>query len=194
MNDFVSAEQPKPRTWPTVIGVLGLLWSGISLASGVWSLVVELTGAVPSSMAPGPIERVVGVLGLLVAGLLLLGSVQLLRRKAMGIQLLRAWVPLSLVMGLAGVGMLVKNRDAFEKAVRESLEKAAEESEKQTGHRGTEMPEGMPAAMWAGSVACGGIMAILPPLVPVIFVFGRRGREAMAEWSTAGSPWQLPQA
>jgi F0F1-type ATP synthase assembly protein I len=56
------------------------------------------------------------------------------------------------------------------------------------------MPEGMPAAMWAGSVACGGIMAILPPLVPVIFVFGRRGREAMAEWSTAGSPWQLPQA
>lgn len=194
MNDFVSAEQQKPRTWPTVIGVLGLLWSGISLASGVWSLVVELTGAVPSSMAPGPIERVVGVLGLLVAGLLLLGSVQLLRRKVMGIQLLRAWVPLSLVMGLAGVGMLVKNRDALEKAVRESLEKAAEESEKQTGHRGTEMPEGMPAAMWAGSVACGGIMAILPPLVPVIFVFGRRGREAMAEWSTAGSPWQLPQA
>lgn len=196
MNEFAPVDR-QPRTWPTVIGVLGVLWGGIGLASGLWSLVVELSGNMPASQMAfsGPVEQVAGVLGLLVASLLLVGSIQLLRRKPMGIRIIRAWIPLSLLVGLFGVGLFVKNRDAFEKGFLEAMKQAAEESEKTTG-RPAPMPIGdetFASAIWVSSAACSGVMALLPPLVPVIFVYGRRGREAMSEWSVAGSPWQMPQ-
>lgn len=191
--DSASLEQ-KPRQWPVVIGVLGILWGGLGVVSGLWSLVAELSGAVPAAGMNGPLERAVGVVGLLVSCMLVFGGIQLLRRKPMGVQLVQAWIPLGLILGLVGVGLMVKNREAMERAFREGMENAAEESEKKTGRPGPQMPEGFASAMWASSVACGGLGAIIPPLVPVFFVFGRRGREAMAEWSKAGSPWQLPQA
>jgi hypothetical protein len=182
------------RQWPTVIGILAILWGGVGCLSGVWSLIAELAGVSPTPGLVGPLERAVGLLGLLIAGLLVVGGIQLLRRRPMGVQLIQAWIPLRLIVGLIGVGLLYRNRDAFEAATQEAFERQAEESSKRSGQPAPEIPPQMVTFMWGTSVACGGLAALIPPLVPALFVFGRRGREAMAEWSVPTSPWQPPTA
>lgn len=180
------------RQWPTVIGILAILWGGLGCVSGVWSLIADLAGLAPTPGLTGPLERAVGVLGLLIAGLLVVGGIQLLRRKPAGVQLIRAWVPLSLIVGLIGVGLLYRNRDAFEAAAEEALERQAEEASKRSGQAAPEIPRQMITFMWGSSVACGGLGALVPPMVAAFFVLGRRGREAMAEWSSATWPMQPP--
>lgn len=182
--------ETKPRQWPTVIGILAIVWGGFNLISSVWSLVAILVGRTAPGMTTGPVDIALSALGMLLAGVLVAGGIQLLRRRPSGVQLVQTWIPLALVLSLVGVGMLVKNRDAFEVAVREAIQAQAEEASKRSGKPAPEMPKEMATAMWGSSVACGGVFALVP-LVPAFFVFGRRGREAVAEWSAApADPWR----
>jgi hypothetical protein len=43
----------------------------------------------------------------------------------------------------------------------------------------------MISGLVAFQIGCGGVLAAVPPLVMAIFVFGRRGGEALTEWSAA---------
>jgi hypothetical protein len=49
------------------------------------------------------------------------------------------------------------------------------------------LPQGMERLMFSVGVGCGGLAAIVPPGIAAVFVFGRRGREALAEWSASGA-------
>ena len=195
MSDPSAVEylSPQPRQWPTVIGILAILWGGVGLVSALWGLVASAMGKAQPGFAQGSLGKAFFVLGSLLSAMILVGGVQLLRRKASGVQLVQAWIPLAILLGAANVIHMVVDREQFEGALREAMEQQMEETSKRTGKPAPQLPEGMVAFMWGSSVACVGLAALVPPLIPVFFVFGRRGREAVAEWTASASgPWQPP--
>jgi hypothetical protein len=177
--------EPEPRQWPKVLGVLAALWGAMGLVSS--SLAVAGIGqeAQPPIMRGGVGSALSAVTALL-AQALVAGGVQLLRRRPSGVQLIRAWVPLSALAQGAVLAVMLTHRDAFEQAFREEMERQAEARAAKSGQAAPVMPQGMERLMFSAGVGCGGIAAVVPPAIVAFFVFGRRGREALAEWSAPG--------
>jgi hypothetical protein len=178
-SEFLEAA---PRTWPKVLGILGILWGFIGAITSTLAVAGVGREAQPELLRGG-FGSALSVVGLVLAIMVLVAGVQLLRRRASGVELLRAWAPLTaLVQGLLVV-LMFTHRPEFERAYREQLERDHEARAAKSGEAATKLPEGMEKAMFAVGAACGGVTAIVPSLVVAIFVFGARGREAVAEWS-----------
>jgi hypothetical protein len=175
--------EPEPRRWPLVLGILGLLWGGIGVVISAMALAGVGREAQPEIMR-GSLGSAFSMLGLALAVMVLVAGVQLLRRRASGVQLLRAWAPLSALAQGVVVVLMFTHQAEFERAYREQLER---ENEARAAKSAEKLPEGMEKAMFAGAAGCSGLTAIVPPLVVAIFVFGARGREAVAEWSAGSS-------
>jgi hypothetical protein len=171
--------EPAPCCWPLVLGILGLLWGGVGFFSAVLALVGAGDAVTPAAMRGG-LGTALTVYGSLVAILLVAGCVQLIRRKAAGVQMLQAWVPLAVVVSLAGVGRMVAYREEFEAAIQESLQVEMDRQAEKTGRAAQQFPEGMARTMLGVQLGCAGLIAVVPPIVVAVFVFGSRGRDAVA--------------
>jgi hypothetical protein len=177
--------EPAPRTWPKVLGILGMLWGFIGAITAALA-VAGVGRAAQPPILQGALGTLTSLMGLALAIVVLVAGVQLLRRRAIGVRLLRAWAPLTtLAQGLVVV-LMFTHKPEFERAYREQLERDNEARAAKAGQATVKLPEGMEKAMFAVGAGCGGFTAIVPSLVVAIFVFGSRGREAVAEWS-AGS-------
>lgn len=175
----------EPERWPTVMGILSLLWGGVVAVSGivgVAGMIQERRGGT-ADITTGPAAVALGLLGVCMALALMLGGVQLLRRRAMAIGLLKAWVVLSLLAQVASTSFMVGNRDAFEESLREKMQASIDEQASRSGGKATAMPAGMSRVILISGMACGGVMAFGSAGLMAFFVFGRRGREAETAWS-----------
>jgi hypothetical protein len=179
--------QPEPRRWPLVIGILGLLWGVVGLVSGIFAVASLAMGEQPGVPPEfrGPVGVANSVAGLLVGALLCAGCVQLLRSKASGVRLLRLWVPLSVLTGVLGLAFMIRHRESLERAALEGMQAQMDKQAEQTGGKRVEVPKAMISGLVTFQIGCGGVLAAVPPLVMAIFVFGRRGGEALTEWSAA---------
>lgn len=190
MSQYPVAEpylEPERRSWPLVLGILAAIWGGIGVVSSGLALAGIGQDAQPAVMRGGLGSALNTVAGLLAAGLLAAG-VQLMRRQVSGVMLLRTWVPLAVLVQVAVLSLMVAHREEFERSMRESMEREAEARAAKGGAAASQLPAGFEKAMFSIGLGCGGVAAIVPPAVAAFFVFGRRGREAVAEWSrTAGA-------
>lgn len=169
---------PEPRTWPKVLGILGALWGGVGLVSAVLALAGVGQQGQPAIMRSG-LGSATTAVGALLALAMLVGGVQLLRQKAIGIRLMQAWVPLSAIAQAAVLAIMLTHRAEFEESFRDEMQRQAE------ARGGQGSPQGMEKIMFTVGLGCGGVVAVIPPAIVAVFVFGRRGREALAEWSGA---------
>jgi len=193
MQDVVYLES-EPRRWPKVIGILAVCWAGIGLLVGLlWLAGLAATGTGQQGVALNTVGKVAAGLGLVLVVMLLVAGIQMLRRRPMGIQLLQAWIPLSLLVQAVAVGNMITDRQAGERVIRESMEAQMAEQAERTGQTPPTVSEDLVKVMWAVSTGCAGLMGLVPPLVPLFFVYGRGAREVMAQWSAdRGNAW--PQA
>ena len=182
-SEFLEAA---PRTWPKVLGILGILWGFIGAITSTLAVAGVGREAQPEIMR-GSLGSAFSMVGLVLAIMVLVAGVQLLRRRASGVQLLRAWAPLSALAQGVVVMLMFSHQAEFERAYREQLVREHEARVAKSGQSAERLPEGMEKVMFAGAAGCGGFTAIVPPLVVAIFVFGARGREAVAEWSAGSS-------
>lgn len=178
--------EPERRTWPLVLGILAAIWGGIGSASAGLALAGVGQDAQPEVMRHGLGASLSAVSGLLAAGLLA-GGVQLIRRRVSGVLLLRTWIPLSVLAQVGVLSLMLTHRDDFERAMRESMEREAEARAAKGGAAPPQLPQGFEKVMFSIGLGCGGVAAIVPPAIAAFFVFGGRGRQAVAEWSLAGS-------
>lgn len=174
--------EPEPRSWPLVVGILACLWGGIGVVSSLVTLAGLDQDAQPAFMRGGFGSAVYAV-GTLLSLALLTGGVQLIRRRASGVQLLRAWIPLTVLLQGASLAMMATHRDELEQAFRERMERQAEAEAAKAGKAAPALPKGLEKIAVAAGLGCGGFAAVVPPGVAAFFVFGRRGREALVEWS-----------
>ena len=192
MQDVVYLES-EPRRWPKVIGILAVCWAGIGLLVGLLWLASLATGTGQQGVALNTVAKVAAGLGLVLVVLLLVAGIQMLRRRPMGIQLLQVWIPLSLLVQAVAVGNMIRDREAGERAIRESMEAEMAEQAERSGQTAQTVSEDFVKVMWAVSTGCAGLMGLVPPLVPLFLVYGRNAREVMAQWSAdRGNAW--PQA
>lgn len=185
MTDLPVAEpylEPPRRTWHLVLGILAILWGGIGAVSSTLAMLGVGQASQPGFMR-GSVGAAMGAAGAMAALVLLVAGIQLVRRRVSGVQLLRAWIPLSLLVQGVAIGTALVHRAEFEEAFVERFEAEAEKA----GRKGAALPENFGKLMVNLSLACGGILAVVPPGVAAIFVLGRRGREAIAEWSAVES-------
>lgn len=184
VSEYLETEPPK---WPLVLGILSILWGGVNVIFGIAgsvSLLNDARGSQPD-VTNSPLAISFAVLGALVALALLVGGVQLLRRRAMAIGLLKAWVVLSLVVQVGSSAFTIRHRDAFEEALREKMQMQMDEQAAKAGGKAVALPAGMEKAMLLGGMACGGALGLAAAGLTAFFVFGRRGREAEQLWSRA---------
>lgn len=182
VSEYLETEPPK---WPLVLGILSILWGGVGVVSGIAgsvSLINDARGSKPD-VTSSPLAIAFAVLGALVAFALLVGGVQLLRRRAMAIGLLKAWVVISLVVQIGSSVFMIRHRDAFEEALREKMQMQMDERAAKTGGKSVALPAGFEKAMLLGGMACGGALGVGAAGLTAFFVFGRRGREAEQLWS-----------
>jgi hypothetical protein len=182
-DEAVAYLESEPRRWPKVIGILAVCWAGIGLLVGLLWLASLATGKGQQGMALNTVAKVAAGLGLVLVVVLLVAGIQMLRRRPMGIQLLQAWIPLSLLVQAVAVGNMISDREAGERAIRESMEVQMAEQAERTGQTPPTVSEDFVKVMWAVSTGCAGLMGLVPPLVPLFLVYGRGAREVMAEWS-----------
>jgi hypothetical protein len=174
--------ESSPRTWPTVLGILGCLWGFI----GAITSALAVAGVGQEAQPPvlrGALGTASSATGLVLAILALVAGVQLLRRRPAGVQLLRAWAPLSALAQGFVVVLMFMHQPEFERTYREQMEREHQARAEKSGQAAGPLPQGVEKAMFGIGAGCGGLIAVVPPLVVAIFVFGRRGREAVAEWS-----------
>jgi uncharacterized membrane protein YhaH (DUF805 family) len=186
VSEYLETEPPK---WPLVLGILSILWGGVGVVSGIAgsvSLINDARGSKPD-VTNSPLAIVFAALGTLMALALLVGGVQLLRRRAMAIGLLKAWVVLSLVVQVGSSAFMIRNRDAFEEALREKIQMQMDEQAAKTGGKAVALPAGFEKMMLLGGMACGGALGLGAAGLVAFFVFGRRGREAEQTWKRAAA-------
>jgi hypothetical protein len=121
VSEYLETEPPK---WPLVLGILSILWGGVGVISGIAGVVslMQDAKAGPADITNGPLAIGLAILGALMAFVLLMGGVLLLMRRAMSIDLLKAWVVLSLVVQAGSTVFMIINRDAFEVALRDKMQ------------------------------------------------------------------------
>ena len=186
VSEYLETEPPK---WPLVLGILSILWGGVGVVSGITgsvSLINDARGSDPD-VTNSPLAIVFAVLGTLMALAMLVGGVQLLRRRAMAIGLLKAWVVLSLVVQVGSTAFMIRHRDAFEEALREKIQMQMDEQAAKTGGKPAALPAGFEKMMLLGGMACGGALGLGAAGLVAFFVFGRRGREAEQMWNRAAA-------
>jgi len=168
---------PEPRTWHKVLGILAALWGGIGFVSAALALAGVGQQAQPAIMR-GSLGSALNAVGALLALALLVAGVQLVRRKAIGIRLMQVWAPLSAIAQAAVLAIMIMHRAEFEQSFHDEMERQAE------ARGGQGVPQGMEKVMYTVGLGCGGVVAVIPPAIVAVFVFGRRGREALADWGT----------
>ena len=102
-----NAAATQPTQWPTVIGVIAIIYGALGGIGAVWGLV---SLAMPTISSPGvpvdfkvradvmAISIVDGSIGLLFAAMLAIGGISLMRRHANGVRWLRRYAILRLVL------------------------------------------------------------------------------------------------
>jgi hypothetical protein len=178
--------EPEPRHWPLVIGILGLLWGGAGAVTSIMALAGVGREAQPPILR-GSLGHALSAIAAVLALMLAIGSVQLLRRRASGVQLIRAWAPLAALMQGLLLVIMISHQEAFERSFREEFERQARIRAEQAGQAEPRLPEGAGRFLYVSGVGCGGFSAVVPTGIAAIFVFGRRGREAIAEWSAGAA-------
>jgi hypothetical protein len=182
-QEYLEAE---PRRWPLVIGILGTLWGGIGAVTSLLALLGVGREAQPPIMR-GSLGSALSAMATVLSLMLVVAAVQLLRRRASGVQLLRAWAPMTALLQGLMILIMIEHREAFERSFREEMERQNEARAERMGQAAPRLPEGAERIMYVTGIGCGGLAAIVPPGIAAIFVFSRKGREAIADWSPRAS-------
>ena len=108
--------EPRPTRWPTVIAVIGIIWSVLGISCSLWGTADEFfrqpsTATQPAAgLAGGGTMRFVAALDYLVnVGLcivLLIAGVGLLRRRPWSARFARLWAVLDLILMVVGTLVL----------------------------------------------------------------------------------------
>ena len=188
--------------WPTVLGVIGIVWSSMSLlAAGCMFLLTpeRIASWLPEEERDqllaefGPqssIDTGLQVVSLLLAVLLLWGSISLLRRQAGSRPLLNIWGGISILLTVIVTPLAIMEQleaaqaegaVAAEVATTET-DQASEDAASETEDSMSDIPPEATAAITVVSGACGGAVALIWPIIVICFINSRSGRQTIASW------------
>ncbi|MBG80408.1 MAG: hypothetical protein CMJ39_06850 [Phycisphaerae bacterium] len=204
-NDDVKVQIQHEPAWPTVLGVIGIVWASIGiLASGcAFFLTPEM---VASWMPEEEQEKMLAEFGqssgfdiglqivdLILAALLLWGSICLIRRLSGSRRLLNIWAMVSVLLTVIFTPVAIMEQLEAHKAAEsqaaevqpdESAEAETEEVAEANGGT-SQMPEISDEATTAITVvsgACSGVVGLILPIIILCFINSSSGRRTIDSW------------
>lgn len=169
--------------WPTVLGILAIVFGGFGVLGGAWGVVLPFVADRLADIAPQmqphvTLQReawtgwrmVISISSILAASLLLFGGISLVRRRHRAASLLFIWSVVKVVLILAGVGLQFAIQP-------QAIDQAAAQLPNLPGGRGL---------LYGGvavGIACGLIFQLAGPVF--LLVWFRRGviKEEVATWN-----------
>ena len=188
---------PARASWPTVIGVLCLLYALLGLVSNgcglFWQqgqrVIFSMSGVqdveIPSDIAT--MSMIGSIIGMALVLLLLVGAFGLMRRKRSSLKLLRAWVVLQVVLAIAGVvvGFLMIDSNI---EYQQQISNAVRDMMVDQGQDASAFPQQSKEEMRTGAIfglVIGTPLQMAFPVVIGLLLTRRRWREEAASWEEA---------
>ncbi len=116
----------EPPRWPTVVGVISIVWGSLGIICGGCGLASPLImeamlaqqasqqgmGPMPDIMKPGPLQMALGVVGLLWTVLLLVAGIMLTLRKPVARPLHLVYAVVNIILTIVGTIMGIASQQA----------------------------------------------------------------------------------
>lgn len=180
-----SVGPPQARsTWPTVLGVLGIVLGILGTLGGLWAAIAPwtlnrwLAGADPGSASWAVQERwailntIFGVVGLAVAVLLLVAGIALVRRRASAMTLWRVWAVAKIVTGTVGIVFSAMMQNETFAAITAGSASATQPA-----------PPVLPAGVPILLMGCSFIFLLILPVFALIWFARATVRDEVAGWA-----------
>lgn len=107
-----------PTSWPTVLGILAIVFGGFGVLGGAWGVVAPFVAGRITEMSPSMPAQLTqqldawsgwttafSIMSLMAGGLLLFGGISLVRRRHRAAPALFVWSIIKIVLILANVGL-----------------------------------------------------------------------------------------
>ena len=171
-----------PTSWPTVLGILAIVFGGFGILGGVWGFVYPLVAGRFAEMFP-PVQAqlmqqldewsgwttAMSIISLMVASLLLFGGMSLVKRRHRAAPILFIWSILKTVLVFGGVGLQLSMQTQI-------MDQATAQLQTVPGGK----------AIMVGSVAiglaCGLIFQLAGPVFLLVWFRRRAIKEEVATW------------
>ena len=171
-----------PTSWPTVVGILAIVFGGFGILGGVWGVVSPFVVDRFAEMIPSMQEqlmqqldawsgwtRAMSITSFLFAGLLLFGGISLVKKRHRAAPILFIWSILKTVLIFAGVGLQLSIQT-------QTMDQLTTQLSSVPGGR----------AIMVGSVAiglaCGLIFQLAGPVFLLVWFRRRVIKEEVATW------------
>ena len=173
--------------WPKIIGVLSLIYASIGLMCQTSMVAWVFLGETFAKMGgmdlqvPGAMKLMAVASGaiLFILGVLMIaGSVNLMRRRRVGLKLLKIWVIMRVIMIVVGLSLTVLMAPVNLKMQR-SVEEATNRRLREAGQ--PEMPTKTDEQLWRESMIWTGVMTGLFAVYPVFLGFFLTRRKIVNE-------------
>ena len=221
MQDEVTMSAPemempsKPSSWPTVLGILGIILASIGLLGGfcgllgglfMSSLLDMIASSMPedqraemlASMPEGGYMLVEGIAGLALGLMLLVGSIRLVKRRDTCRGLLNTWAMVSIIYLIASTTyqltvvfpQMHEKVEAAEQAMIEAQQQAESSTDEATStdhfSSATSEQEKM-VQSWSSSfgLGCGIVFNLAWIIIILVFMNGGKYRAEIDSWDEA---------
>lgn len=174
--------EAKRVRWPTVIGVISMIYAGFALiANGcggaspfAMPFILRMSGLDMGDfqMAPWLLWVTVGsgAIGMIMAIVLCAGGISLLRRRRSALTVLKAWVSITVVLSILGLGigfLAIEPNVQMQMEIQDATQKLV----KERGGNAANMPQKTADEMRSQSKIMLPIVGLLPIIYPVIVGF-----------------------
>ena len=174
--------EAKRVRWPTVIGVISMIYAGFALIGNgcggaspfAMPFILRMSGLDMGDfqMAPWLLWVTVGsgAIGMIMAIVLCAGGISLLRRRRSALTVLKAWVSITVVLSILGLGigfLAIEPNVQMQMEIQDATAKLV----KERGGNAANMPQKTADEMRSQSKIMLPIVGLLPIIYPVIVGF-----------------------
>lgn len=170
---------PEATRWPTVIGIISLVYACGGLLCGLgYGISILLTEWMMSlggmKVDTPPVIKVTGfamsVLMIAIGVVMLFGAVNILRRRQAGVKLLKLWALLRVALIVLGIVVAMLTAPA-QVAFQRSIADATEQRLRDSGQAAAIPPPKTDEEIWRQIMVMSGVMSAVMAIYPIFIMF-----------------------
>ncbi len=169
--------EPVRTVWPTVLGIIGIIFGAFGILSGLWAGVAEMVPALHQAAAsqPTPISgtyaMITGLVNIALAVLLLVGGITLIGRRALAVTLLKTWAIVDIITAIGGFVFVLAGMSQMVQTMQQQNPAMAK------------APPAVLEAAIIGGICIGGLFALALPIFTLIWFGRQKIKDEIAAWA-----------
>ena len=200
VSEVAPSGQPDKTTWPTVVGVIGIILASLTILSSICliafasnlfaGLLSETDQANLPPAASSSSSVVTSIIGFIFYIWLLFGSIRLIQRQGSSRNILNTWATVAIIWTVISTIWYMIELNQLNEQPDEAtsvVDPSMSESERQQQEIFNSALESTSQV----SAVCGGVFSLAWPIIVLCFVNGQRRKQEMAAWSNTDDRQQF---